>query len=191
VEVMGRYCGYLALMGGMATGAERVYIHEEGVKLKDLQQDVEAINYGFAHGKRLGLLIRNEYANSVYDTPFMCKLFEEEGGELFDVRQTILGHMQQGGNPSPFDRIQATRFATRCINYLIEQVESGAPQSAFIGLQGKEIKFHNLDDFPRMVDQKIQRPKQQWWMDLRSIARTLSQPGPSQSMPAFSVGDKR
>jgi 6-phosphofructokinase 1 len=185
VEVMGRYCGYLALMSGMATGAERVYLHEEGVKLKDLQRDVESINYGFEHGKRLGLLIRNEYANQAYDTPFMCKLFEEEGGDRFDVRQTILGHMQQGGIPSPFDRIQSTRLSTRCISYLIEQVESGSPQSAFIGLQGKEIKFHNLEDFPRMVDQKLQRPKQQWWMDLRPIAHALSQPGPSYATPNF------
>jgi 6-phosphofructokinase len=38
-------------------------------------------------------------------------LFEEEGTDLFDVRPAILGHLQQGGNPSPFDRIQATRFA--------------------------------------------------------------------------------
>ena len=41
VEVMGHYCGYLALMSGMATGAERVYLNEEGIKLRDLQMDVE------------------------------------------------------------------------------------------------------------------------------------------------------
>lgn len=179
VEVMGRYCGYLALMGGMATGAERAYLHEEGVSLKDLQTDVEKLTYGFTKGKRLGLMIRNEYANSMYDTAFMCKLFEEEGKDLYDVRQSILGHMQQGGNPSPFDRIQATRLATRCIVYLIEQVEGQTGQSAFIGLQGKELKFHNLEDFPRMVDLKHQRPKEQWWMGLREIAQVLAQPGPA------------
>ena len=67
-----------------------------------------------------GLLIRNEQANEVYTTGFMCALFEEEGKDLFDVRQAILGHLQQGGAPSPFDRIQATRLAKRCIEYLIE-----------------------------------------------------------------------
>ena len=66
---------------------------------------------GFKQGKRLGLMIRSEHANDVYDTAFMCALFEEEGGGLFDVRQSILGHLQQGGDPSPFDRIQATRLA--------------------------------------------------------------------------------
>lgn len=179
VEVMGRYCGYLALMSGLATGAERVYLHEEGVTLADLQRDVEMLREGFSHGKRLGLMIRNEYANKVYTTPFMVALFEEEGGELFDVRQSILGHLQQGGNPSPFDRIQATRLATRCIDYLIEQAEQGSSESAFIGLQGKEIKFHNLEDFHRMTVVKYGRPKNQWWMDLRPIARVLAQPGPS------------
>jgi 6-phosphofructokinase 1 len=179
VEVMGRNCGYLALMSGLATGAERVYINEEGVTLKDLELDVRKLIYGFSHGKRLGLMIRSEHANPVYTIQFMCALFEEEGKDLFDVRQAILGHMQQGGVPSPFDRIQATRFATRCISYLIEQVEKGSTESAFIGLKGREIQFHPLEDFDRMADIKNQRPKEQWWMDLREIARVLSQPGPS------------
>jgi 6-phosphofructokinase 1 len=176
VEVMGRNCGYLALMSGMATGAERVYMNEEGVTLRDLQADVERLIYGFSHGKRLGLMIRSEHANPVYDTPFMCALFEEEGRDLFDVRQAILGHLQQGGAPSPFDRIQATRLATRCIDYLIEQIEKDATSSAFIGLQGREIKFHNLEDFDRLANVKTQRPKEQWWLDLRPIASLLAQP---------------
>lgn len=183
VEVMGRYCGYLALMGGLATGAERVYLNEEGVALKDLQADVERLIFGFSHGKRLGLMIRNEYANPIYDTAFMCALFEEEGRDLFDVRQSILGHLQQGGAPSPFDRIQATRLATRCIDFLIEQVDKGSTDSAFIGLQGKEITFHNLEDFDRMVDLEKQRPKEEWWLDLRPIARVLAQPGPRFELP--------
>jgi 6-phosphofructokinase 1 len=180
VEVMGRRCGYLALMGGLATGAERVYLHEEGVSLRDLQADVDNLNRGFRSGKRLGLMIRNERANDVYTTEFMCALFEEEGADIFDVRQSILGHLQQGGNPSPFDRIQATRLATRCIDYLIRQVEGGSTECAFIGLQGKEIKFHDVEDFPRMSDLVNQRPKEQWWLQLRPIARVLSQPGPNQ-----------
>lgn len=178
VEVMGRRCGYLALMSGLATGAERVYIHEEGVSLRDLMEDVEHLNMGFRSGKRLGLMIRNEHANDVYNTAFMCALFEEEGGGLYDVRTSILGYLQQGGNPSPFDRIQATRLATRCIDYLISQAEQGSSTSAFIGLQGKEIKFHELEDFPRMSDMENLRPKEQWWMELRHIASVLAQPAP-------------
>jgi 6-phosphofructokinase 1 len=184
VEVMGRKCGYLALMSGLATGAERVYMNEEGVTLRDLMSDVENLARGFTHGKRLGLMIRNEDANEIYTTSFMCSVFEEEGHNLFDVRQSILGHLQQGGSPSPFDRIQATRLSTRSINYLIEQAESNSTNCAFIGLQGREIKFHHLEDFPRMIDSESYRPKDQWWLSLRPIARVLAQPGPSISQEA-------
>jgi 6-phosphofructokinase 1 len=181
VEVMGRYCGYLALMSGLATGAERVYLHEEGVTLSDLQADLTHLVEGFEQGKRLGLMIRNEHANLLYTTSFMCALFEEEGGDLFDVRQSILGHMQQGGDPTPFDRIQAIRLATKCVEFLIEEVEANKDPAAgaLIGLQAGKVKFSNLEDFPRMVDQQYQRPKAQWWLELRSIAKVLAQPGPS------------
>ena len=178
VETMGHYCGYLALMGGLATGAERVYIHEEGITLKDLQDDVDHLVTGFESEKRLGLMIRNESAHPVYTTDFMVRLFEVEGKELFDVRQAILGHLQQGGNPSPFDRIQGTRLAVRSIDYLIESLQSGDHHQAFIGLEGGKIKFTGLEDYPRLEDKEFGRPKSQWWMDIRPIARVLAQPGP-------------
>ncbi|RME45549.1 MAG: 6-phosphofructokinase [Chloroflexi bacterium] len=179
VEVMGRYCGYLALMSGLATGAERVYLHEEGVGLSELEADLEHLIQGFQQGKRLGLIIRNENAHPVYTTDFMCRLFEVEGGDLFDVRQAILGHLQQGGNPTPFDRIQATRLATECIQFLIDEAQKPSPAGAFIGLQAGEVKFTSLEDLPRMVDSRYSRPKEQWWLGLRPIARVLAQPGPA------------
>jgi 6-phosphofructokinase 1 len=178
---MGHYCGYLALMGGIATGAERVYMHEEGVKLRDMQVDVEKMLSGFNSGKRLGLIIRNEYANSVYTTEFMCSLFEEEGSDVFDVRPAILGHLQQGGDPSPFDRIQATRLSGMCLDYLIGQCDRGEHNSAFIGMENGQIRFHDMRDFDRMIDAEHQRPKDQWWLRLKSIANLLARSGPNQT----------
>jgi len=176
VEVMGHYCGYLALMSGLATGAERVYLNEEGVTLRDLQTDLDNLCYGFQRGKRLGLMIRNEYVNPIYTTAFMSALFTEEGGDLFDVRQAILGHLQQGGDPSPFDRIQATRFASECINFLVNQANSGFIDANYIGLTGGKLQVHPFEDFPRVVDTDHQRPKDQWWLTMRPIASLLSQP---------------
>lgn len=178
VEVMGEYCGYLALMSGMATGAERVYMHEEGVTLQDLESDLDYLVRGFEQGKRLGLMIRNENANPVYDTDFMVALFEEEGGDLFDVRQAILGHLQQGGNPTPFDRIQSMRLARHCVDYLIDQAAAESPGSAFVGLLAGQVEFNDLDDFRDMADSEFRRPKKQWWMELRPIARVMAQPAP-------------
>ena len=179
VEVMGHWSGYLALMGGIATGAERVYIPEEGVTLKDLQVDVANLNRAFDSGKRLGLIIRAEYANSIYNTPFMCALFEEEGRDVFDVRPAILGHLQQGGDPSPFDRIQATRLARLCLEYLINQCDMGSNDSAFIGLQKGQVNFHDMRDFERMIDPKHERPKDQWWLELKGIASLMAKLGPT------------
>lgn len=179
VEVMGHYCGYLALMSGLATGAERVYLHEEGVTLKDLQLDVEKLAHAFQAGKRLGLMIRNEYANRIYTTNFMCSLFEEEGRGIFDARPAILGHMQQGGDPSPFDRIQATRLARLCLGFLIDECDRGGNRITFIGLEKGEIKFHDMQDFDRMIEASYERPKEQWWLELKSIASLLAKSAPT------------
>ena len=174
VEVMGGYCGYLALMSGLASGAERVYLNEEGVKLSDLETDLNQMTKEFQKGKRISLVIRNEHANKLYTTNFMTSLFEEESKELFDVRNTILGHMQQGGNPSPFDRIQATRLATRCVEYLTSEAEKNSSKGRFIGFQNGTIKIHNLEDMPRMIDPVHMRQKEQWWLDLRPLVHQLS-----------------
>ena len=179
VEVMGYYCGYLALMGALGTGAERVYLHEEGVTMRDLVDDVEEFKRAFRHGKRLGLVIRNEKANEVYSTNFMRTLFEEEGGDLFDVRQAILGHMQQGGTPSPFDRIFATRLAVRCIDFLEEAIDRHEATGVCIGQVQGDIHYTPLDDVPRLMDYEHSRPLKQWWMDLRPIARVLARPSPA------------
>ena len=182
VEVMGRYCGYLALLSGLASGAERVYTHEEGITLHALQDNLARMSAEFQQGKRLSLIIRNEEANPVYTTSFMSALFEVEGGDLFSVRQAILGHLQQGGDPTPFDRIQATRLAKRCVEFLISEAGAARPRGMFIGLQGGHVQLFSLEDFPRMTDATFQRPREQWWMELRAIADELARPAPSSAL---------
>ncbi|HEV8712211.1 MAG TPA: 6-phosphofructokinase [Candidatus Binatia bacterium] len=178
VEVMGRNCGYLAQMSGLATGAERVYLPEEGVTLSNLQADLAMLIDGFQHGKRLSVMIRNENAHPHYTTSFMSTLFAEEGKGLFDVRQAILGHLQQGGNPTPFDRILATRLAATAIEFLIAEAGKASQAAVFIGLQTGQVQFNNLEDLPRLADLTPQRPREQWWLDTRPIAKVLSQPAP-------------
>jgi len=174
VEVMGS-CGYLALMSGVASGAERVYLPEETLTLRDLEADVEAIKTRFRQGKRLGLLIRNENIKPVFDTSFLASLFRAESQDLFEVRQAILGHIQQGGAPTPFDRIQATRMAARCVPFLIEKIQAGSDDSAMIGLCNGRLTLHDLHEFPRMVDIDARRPRDQYWLASRHIAKVLAQ----------------
>lgn len=176
IEVMGGHCGYLALISALATGAERVYLPEEGVRLMDLQEDVHKLMTGFRQGKRLGMMIRSEYANDVYTTSFMKALFEEEGRGLFDVRQAILGHLQQGGNPTPFDRIEGSLLALKCLDYLEQEMGSPEPRSAAFGLVHSEVQFTDFDRMEKMMDSRYRRPHSQWWLSLRPVARIMSQP---------------
>lgn len=191
VEVMGRRCGYLAMMSGLATGAERVYLHEEGVTLHRLEEDLRLLIDGFRQGKRLGLMIRNESANDVYDTRFMCALFEEEGGGLFDVRQSILGHLQQGGDPSPFDRIQATKLARLSIQHLVAAALDGRANVDFIGIVQGAVTFTPFEDFTRLIEAQHRRPKQQWWLELRRINDALARPAPRSERHAEWGKDRR
>jgi 6-phosphofructokinase 1 len=176
VEVMGHDCGYLALMSGLSSGAERVYLPEEGITLDELAEDVDALREGFSAGKRLGLVIRGEGADPVYTTGFIHALFARESRDLFDVRNSILGHVQQGGAPTPFDRIQATRLARRCIEYLVEHASEGAPGSAMVGLKGGKVRFTELTYLPDLIQRGVQRPREQAWLEVRPVAQIMARP---------------
>ena len=173
VEVMGRNCGYLALLSGLATGAERIYLPEEGIKLDDLMADIASLAEGFRSGKRLGLIVRSEGADPVYTTGFITSLFQKEGGDLFDARQAIFGHLQEGGDPSPFDRIHATSLTARCIEFLSEQLESGSRASAMVGFQSGRVQFTDLTSYPALVEKDVRRPVEQRWMDHRHLATIM------------------
>lgn len=180
VDVMGRHCGYLAQMSSLASGSERTYLHEDEISLELLRQDLETMRADFAAGKRLSILIRNEDADPLYTASFLCALFEKESRGMFDVRQAVLGHMQEGGNPSPFDRIEATRLAARCVTYLIdaldypEKLDPDQSSVVYVGLANGRIAINDMRYFPSLCDLVNQRPKQQWWLELKPVAEALA-----------------
>lgn len=174
VETMGRHCGFLALMGGVAGGAERVYLHEEGVTLDDLVADVRRLNAAFRAGRRLFLAVRNEEANPLYTTDFMARLFDEEGGDLFDVRQAVLGHLQQGGNPTPADRVLATRLVARALDLVDRELDRAHPRSFRVGLVEGRAQAVPLEQMFDDADTESRRPREQWWLGLRDVMRAVS-----------------
>lgn len=174
VEVMGRRCGYLTLMSGLATGAERVLLHEDGVRLEDLREELDRMIEAFREGKRLNLIIRNERANDIYTTGYIADLFEEEGGDLFTVRHAILGHLQQGGDPSPFDRILASRFAQHAIDWCHGQLSAGKRDAVFLGITEGRLAATSFDRFAAMADSTNERPREQWWLPLQDVMDTLA-----------------
>ncbi|MCP3965258.1 MAG: 6-phosphofructokinase [Lentisphaerae bacterium] len=175
VEVMGRYCGYLALMSGLATGAEFIYMHEKGVTLEMMRKHLKKLSDSFNQDDRsVALMVRNEKANSAYTTDFMCRLFDEASGDLFDVRRSILGPIQQGGKPSPFDRIQAARLAYEGMNQIFTRLKTRKTESVFIGQRGGKTSVHPVAKLHQMASPAVQRPHKQWWEDLVDMTTMLA-----------------
>lgn len=185
IETMGGYCGYLATLAGLAGGADAAYIFEEPFGIKDLMEDVFHMQAKMAEGVQRGLILRNENANVNYTTDFVHRLYSEEGRNIFTSRMNKLGHMQQGGSPSPYDRNFSTKLAAKAAAWLIEQlsahtahdgsVNCESPDTAvLLGLVRRQYKFSPLVQLKQETDFKHRIPKDQWWLKLRSLLRVLA-----------------
>ena len=187
-ESMGRKCGYLALMSGIATGAERVYLNEDGLTLAQLAQDSARMVDSFRSGRQLYLVIRNERASKNYTLDVLAKIFSQEGHGLYDVRHAAIGHLQQGGDPSAFDRIMATKLVAHALDLLAEQLGAGTYHSSYVGLTGGRITHHRLERMNDELDLSARRPLHQWWMGLREAISLVSQNSgviPMEDIPDF------
>ncbi|XP_039752376.1 ATP-dependent 6-phosphofructokinase isoform X3 [Pararge aegeria] len=178
VETMGGYCGYLATLAGLAGGADAAYIYEEKFSIKDLQQDVYHIASKMTGGIQRGLILRNEKANENYNTDFIYRLYSEEGKGLFTARMNVLGHMQQGGSPTPFDRNMGTKMAAKCLHWLVDTIHKGpacgADSACLLGVVKRQYKFTPLEELKNQTNFAQRIAKQQWWMKLRPLLRILA-----------------
>ncbi|WP_269148040.1 6-phosphofructokinase [Boudabousia liubingyangii] len=192
-ETMGRRCGYLALMSGIASGAELTYLHEDGLTLEQLNRDALRMRESFEGGRRLFMVLVNEEASKLYNRDFLARVFESEGRGLYDVRHTALGHLQQGGSPTPFDRLLATRLVFHAMDWvertlveedaLNEAAGHGlarrvppAAKAVYIGLTEDAIETAPIDRMMEVVEVENRRPRFQWWMGLRPVSEVVSMP---------------
>ena len=112
VEVMGRDCGYIALMSGIAGGAEAICIPEVAEPPEAVAQ---ALEDSYARGKAHGIVVVAEGAK--YDADALAAYWKEHEEEIgFDLRTTKLGHVQRGGAPQVFDRLLASRLGAGAID---------------------------------------------------------------------------
>jgi len=120
IEVMGRNCGYLALMSGIAGGAEYIVIPEIET---DPEEVAESLRLAYEHGKEHAIIVVAEGAK--YNADALTSYFEKHEERLgFKIRATTLGHVQRGGSPGAFDRILASRFGFEAIE-TIDRSEFG------------------------------------------------------------------
>ncbi len=131
VEVMGRNSGYIALMGGMSGGAEVILVPEVEY---DLDEVANGIYEGYKRGKEHMIVV---VAEGIYDegsaAHHVGKHLKQQIG--FEIRVTVLGHMQRGGNPSAFDRSIASRLGAEAVKRL-----AGGEGGIMLGLQGQKIE---------------------------------------------------
>jgi 6-phosphofructokinase 1 len=178
VEVMGRRCGYLALASGLASGAEMELLPEEPMTLETLQRDTELLRQGFAAGKKLGIVTMSENASPHYDTEMVRQIMEAEADGAFEVRESILGHLQRGGVPSAFDRIHGSRLGAYASRRLMEQIAGGASEALVVGIVQGAAAVTPLADAMARMDWPNMRPLEEPFLAWQSLAATLAKPGP-------------
>uniref|UniRef100_A0A665VGD7 ATP-dependent 6-phosphofructokinase n=1 Tax=Echeneis naucrates TaxID=173247 RepID=A0A665VGD7_ECHNA len=184
IETMGGYCGYLASVGGLAAGADAVYIYEEPFDIKDLQANVEHLTEKMKTTIQRGLVLRNENSNDNYTTDFIYQLYSEEGRGVFDCRKNVLGHMQQGGAPSPFDRNFGTKISAKAMQWiskkLVETFRNGRvfanteDSCCLLGMRRRALVFQPVVQLKDETDFVHRIPKEQWWLKLRPLMKILA-----------------
>ncbi|XP_026000788.1 ATP-dependent 6-phosphofructokinase, liver type isoform X1 [Astatotilapia calliptera] len=184
VETMGGYCGYLASATGIAVGADAAYIFEDPFNILDLKTNVEHLSEKMKKDVQRGLILRNEKCHENYTTDFIHKLYSSEGKNIFDCRVNVLGHLQQGGAPSPFDRNFGTKLGVKAIEWLSEKltenyrqgrVFANSPETAcVIGLNRKVVSFTPVTELKEITDFEHRMPKVEWWLKLRPMLKMLA-----------------
>ncbi len=137
VETMGRESGYLALMGGIAGGTELILIPEVETTLEEVAQGLmDAYVRGKAH---CIVVVAEGYKPGTQAVAAYLKERQEELG--FEVRVTVLGHIQRGGAPLAFDRLLATRLGAAAVR----ELQKGN-HGHLVGLLGNQIVLTPLED---------------------------------------------
>lgn len=183
VEVMGGFCGQLAVYAGLASGVDAAYIHEDIISLEVIKDDIRYLESKFASGMKRAVILRNEKCSKNFDMNFMQAVFEQEAAS-FTVRNNVLGHVQFGYAPSPLDRVYASRLAFRACLFVVEQMKrcGQSPGScavddgsyAMIGVKGANEVATPVFDLMERYDPSLGRTHSQPVMEaLKPLVRLL------------------
>jgi len=130
VEVMGRDAGFIALNAGVGAGAEEILIPEEDLGLDRMLESLEKSRRA---GKSSSIVVVAEGDKSGRNVYELAQYVEENLPE-YDVRVSVLGHMQRGGSPSCFDRVLASRLGVKSVELLLD-----GKTNLMVGLKDNEI----------------------------------------------------
>jgi len=133
IEVMGRDCGDIALMAGLAGGAESIIVPEVGLNMNEVCNKLLKGRY---RGKLHSIIILAEGVGGAIE---MSKEIEEKTG--IETRATILGYLQRGGSPTAFDRILASKMGAKAVELLLQ-----GDKNRVVGVSGKKIIDMDIDE---------------------------------------------
>lgn len=137
IEVMGRHYGYLALISGIAGGAEVVVTPEFEVDPATIADELRS---AYERGKKYALVVVTDGAKN--NAEEIARYFKDHGEEIgFELRVTILGHVQRGGPPTAFDRLLATRLGAAAVNLLLD-----GNGGKLVGWIGGQVAYTSLED---------------------------------------------
>lgn len=137
VEVMGRDSGFIALNSGIGAGAEEILIPEEDMGLNRL---LESLEKSRRSGKSSSLVVVAE-GDKTGANVFELANYVETNLPQYDVRVSVLGHMQRGGAPSCFDRVLASRMGVKSVELLLD-----SQSNKMVGIQNNELVAVDLDN---------------------------------------------
>lgn len=173
MEVHGGKCGYLAIAASIAGGGHVTYTPEEGITLKRLSDDVDALKKRFATSRTMALIVNSECSNATYTTDKISEILKEEGKGIFEVRKLVLGHIQQGNVPSPRDRTLAVEFSSKAIEVFLNSIKSGMIAQCGIGLTDQGVQSESFEELKENMNFKLRRPIKEGWDPLLTVIRSL------------------
>ena len=136
VEVMGRDAGFIALNAGVGAGAEEILIPEENLGLERL---LESLKRSKRSGKSSSIVVVSE-GDKIGKNVFELADYVEENLPQYEVRVSVLGHMQRGGSPSCFDRVLASRLGVKAVELLLD-----GQTNLMVGIINNKIEATELE----------------------------------------------
>lgn len=136
IEVMGRHSGYIAINAGIAGGAAAVIIPEEETSFDELW---ELLEEGGKTNKKSNLVVVAE-GSKIGDAHALAKLVKERSS-YFDIKVTVLGHLQRGGAPTYFDRVLASHMGVGAVEGLLQ-----GKSDVMVGVRDRKIVYNKFDD---------------------------------------------
>jgi 6-phosphofructokinase 1 len=136
IEVMGRDSGCIALRAGISCGAEAILLPEKETAVADLIENLKAGQYN-KKSSSIVIVAEGDKNGGAYD---LAEIVKKEV-KFYDIKVTILGHLQRGGSPSSFDRVLGSRLGFAAVNALLK----GETQK-MVGLRGNSISLTGIEE---------------------------------------------